>query len=108
MKENWSGLSGVEQEDAIISMSMGPIFDRSKEHLVPADRAVVRVRQRLLEAARAVEQGGDPVGVGVELSEVGAPDVNVAQDTNWRAIVPHHGVPTTKGQTVRELLKLAS
>ena len=108
MKENWSGLSGVEQEDAIISMSMGPIFDRSKEHLVPADRAVVRVRQRLLEAARAVEQGGDPVGVGVDLSDVGAPDVNVAQDTNWRTIVPHHGVPTTKGQTVRELLKLAS
>ena len=87
---------------------MGPIFDRSKEHLVPADRAVVRVRQRLLEAARAVEQGGDPVGVGVDLSDVGAPDVNVAQDTNWRTIVPHHGIPTTKGQTVRELLKLAS
>jgi len=108
MTENWSGLRGVEQEDAIISLSMGPIFDRSKEHLVPADRAVVRVRQRLLEAARTVEQGGDPVGVGVDLADVGAPDVNVAQDTNWRTIVPHHGIPTTKGQTVRELLKLAS
>jgi len=30
------GFSGVEQEDAIIAMSMGPLFDRSKEHLVPA------------------------------------------------------------------------
>jgi hypothetical protein len=108
MKESWTGLRGVEQEDAIISLSMGAIFDRSKEHLVPADKAVVRVRQRLLEAARAVEQGADPVGVGVDLADVGAPDVNVAQDTNWRTIVPHHGIPTTKGQTVRELLKLAS
>src|SRR6266446_1461021 len=108
MRENWTGFSGVEQEDAIIAMSMGPLFDRSKEHLVPADRAVVRVRQRLLEAARVVEQGGDPVGVGVDVADVGAPDVNVAQDTNWRSLVPHHGVPTTKGQTVRELLKLAS
>ena len=52
---------------------------------MPADRAVVRVRQRLLEAARAIEQGGEPVGVGVDLSDVGAPDVNVAQDSNWRA-----------------------
>jgi hypothetical protein len=108
MRENWTGFSGVEQEDAIIAMSMGPLFDRSKEHLVPADRAVVRVRQRLLEAARVVEQGGDPVGVGVDVADVGAPDVNVAQDTNWRSLVPHHGIPTTKGPTVRELLKLAS
>jgi len=108
MRENWTGFSGVEQEDAIIAMSMGPLFDRSKEHLVPADRAVVRVRQRLLEAVRVVEQGGDPVGVGVDVADVCAPDVNVAPDTNWRSIVPHHGIATTKGQTVRELLKLAS
>jgi phthalate 4,5-dioxygenase len=108
MRENWTGFSGVEQEDAIIAMSMGPMFDRSKEHLVPADKAVVRVRQRLLEAARAVERGADPVGVGVDVADVGAPDVNVAQDSNWRALVPHHGIATTKGQTVRELLKLAS
>jgi phthalate 4,5-dioxygenase oxygenase subunit len=108
MRENWTGFSGVEQEDAIIALSMGPMFDRSKEHLVPADKAVVRVRQRLLEATRALEKGQDPVGVGVDVSDVGAPDVNVAQDTNWRAVVPHHGIPTGKGQTVRELLKLAS
>jgi len=108
MRENWTGFSGVEQEDAIIAMSMGPLFDRSKEHLVPGDRAVVRVRQRLLEATRVVEQGGDPVGVGVDVADVGAPDANVAPDTNWRSLVAHHGIPTTKGQTVRELLKLAS
>jgi hypothetical protein len=34
--------------------------------------------------------------------------VNVAQDANWRTVVPHHGIPTGNGQTVRELLKLAS
>jgi hypothetical protein len=69
---------------------------------------VVRVRQRLLEATRAVEKGEYPVGVGVDVSDVGAPDVDVAQDANWRSVVPHHGIAATKGQTVRELLKLAS
>jgi hypothetical protein len=69
---------------------------------------VVRVRQRLLEATRAVEKGQDPVGVGVDVADVGAPDVNLAQDANWRSVVPHHGIATDKGQTVRELLKLAS
>ena len=34
--------------------------------------------------------------------------MGAAQDTNWRAVVPHHGIPTGKGQTVRELLNLAS
>src|SRR5260370_34198502 len=107
MRENWTGFSGVEQEDAIIALSMGPMFDRSKEHLVPADKAVGRVRQRLLEATRALEKGQDPVGGGVDVSDGGAPDVSVAQGANWRAVGPHHGIPTGKGQTVRERLKLA-
>ena len=49
--------------------------------------------------------GHDAAG---DVADVGAPDANVAQDTNWRTLVPHHGIPTTNGQTVRELLKLAS
>jgi hypothetical protein len=78
-------------------MSMGPLFDRSKEHLVPGDRAVVRVSGYW--KPRVVEQGGDPVGVGVDVADVGAPDVNVAQDTNWPLCCT--SIPTTKGQTVR-------
>ena len=54
MKENWTGLRGVEVEDATIGLSQGPLYDRSREHLVPADQAVVRVRRVLMDAVKAV------------------------------------------------------
>ncbi len=34
---NWSGFTGFTQEDAVISLSMGPVVDRTREHLIPAD-----------------------------------------------------------------------
>jgi phthalate 4,5-dioxygenase oxygenase subunit len=43
---------------------MGPIVDRSSEHLGPADKAIIGTRRQLLESVRAVEGGDDPVGVG--------------------------------------------
>jgi phthalate 4,5-dioxygenase oxygenase subunit len=68
MRDSWSGLGGVEYEDAVIGLSPGPILDRSKEHLVPADQAVVRMRTLMLQSARKVAAGGDPLGV--ELSDL--------------------------------------
>ena len=41
---------------------MGPVVDRSQEHLGPADRAIIIARRLLLEACRAVEEGKDPRG----------------------------------------------
>ena len=72
MKTNWTGLRGLEQEDAVISLSMGPIFDRSKEHLVAADRAVMRLRRRILDNIKLVQNGEEPLGVNLaDLSTVG-------------------------------------
>ena len=43
---------------------MGPIMDRTKEHLGTADATIIRVRRRMLEAARALrERGVTPPGV---------------------------------------------
>lgn len=85
MKRNWTGFRGLEQEDAIMSLSMGPILDRSKEHLVAADRAVVRMRRRVLDNIKLVEDGGDPIGVQLaDLSEIVAVDANVAAGTSWQ------------------------
>jgi len=63
MARDWGGLGGVEKEDAVMSLSMGPIFDRTQEHLVAADQAVVRLRRRLLDCVKLVEAGEEPLGV---------------------------------------------
>ena len=44
--------------------SMGAIVDRTKEHLGPADVMIIRVRKRLLAAARALRDNNEtPPGV---------------------------------------------
>lgn len=94
MKESWTGLRGVEVEDATIALSQGALYDRSKEHLVPADRAVMRVRRVLLDSVRRTMEGGDPIGVGLDLSRVGACDADLPVGRAWQDLMPQHRRPT--------------
>lgn len=95
MTHNWTGFRGLEQEDAIMSLSMGAILDRSKEHLVAADRAVVRMRRRILDNIRTVEAGDDAIGVRIaDMTEIVAVDANVAAGTAWQDLAK---VNTTLG-----------
>jgi phthalate 4,5-dioxygenase oxygenase subunit len=90
MKESWSGLRGVEVEDAAIALSQGAYYDRSKEHLVPADQAVVRVRRTLLDSVKRVMNNEPPVGVGVDLRGVGACDAELPDGASWQDLIPSH------------------
>ncbi len=86
-KSSWSGFHGITQEDAVISVSQGPIYDRSTEHLVGSDAAIVRLRQRLLDAVRMNAAGQDPLGLQLEdLTHMHGFDVDIAPDASWR---PH-------------------
>jgi phthalate 4,5-dioxygenase oxygenase subunit len=92
MKQSWSGYSGIEQEDVILAISMGPIIDRTKEHLVAADRAIVHLRARLLESIRLVKAGGDPIGVNIRdyTNVVALADTVITPDASWQAWVPNN------------------
>lgn len=90
MKESWTGLKGVEIEDAAIALSQGPLYDRSKEHLVPADQAVMRVRRVLLDSVRRVSEEKPPLGVGLDLSGVSACDATFPEGTVWQDLLPAH------------------
>jgi hypothetical protein len=59
----YSGVKGIAMQDAAIQESQGPIQNRTREILVPTDRAIVLARQRLRGAARAVAEGATPAGV---------------------------------------------
>ena len=67
---------------------MGPIYDRTREHLVPADAAVIHMRHLLLEAARAMEAGGDAPPLP-DLTKVRAVvDTEIAAGADWRDLAP--------------------
>lgn len=93
MKHDWGGLGGVEKEDATIALSMGTMFDRTREHLVAADQAVVRLRRRLMDCVRAVEAGEEPLGVGMtDLTNVSVTsDAPVGQA--WQSVGHRYEIP---------------
>lgn len=60
---NFSGMEdSTPVQDAAMQESMGPIVDRSREHLTPADAAIIRLRRRLETAAKELAAGGGPPG----------------------------------------------
>ena len=58
LTRRYSGLPAVELQDRGIQESMGPIVDRTIEHLGVNDVPQIRVRQRLLKAVMALEEQG--------------------------------------------------
>jgi phenylpropionate dioxygenase-like ring-hydroxylating dioxygenase large terminal subunit len=90
-RQSWTGYHGISQEDAIVSLSMGPRYDRTREHLVPADAAVVRLRRRLQDSLRRMEAGQSPLGALTEdLSRMRGFDTNWDISRQWQDIAPDH------------------
>jgi phthalate 4,5-dioxygenase len=57
---SYSGVEGIGMQDASLQESMGPVQDRTREHLVPTDKGIVMARQRLMMAAKALAEKGEP------------------------------------------------
>jgi phthalate 4,5-dioxygenase len=57
---NYSGLESVPIEDTAMMESMGPVYDRTQEHLGSSDVAVISTRRRLINAARQLADGIEP------------------------------------------------
>ncbi|MBV8720417.1 MAG: Rieske 2Fe-2S domain-containing protein [Chloroflexi bacterium] len=56
--DGFTGIHGIIAQDGAMTTSMGPTVDRTREHLGSTDAAIIRVRRRLLTAARALEETG--------------------------------------------------
>ncbi len=67
---SYSGVSGIAMQDASIQESMGPIVDRAKENLVTTDNAIIMARNRLQQAALALQKGVEPPGLAAECHRV--------------------------------------
>jgi phthalate 4,5-dioxygenase oxygenase subunit len=57
---NFTGVSGVAEQDAMIQDSQGRISDRTQEHLTASDAAIVRFRRTVMAGARALAAGTEP------------------------------------------------
>jgi phenylpropionate dioxygenase-like ring-hydroxylating dioxygenase large terminal subunit len=99
---SYTGIPSVSLEDHAVTESMGPIYDRTSEHLGSSDAMIIRSRRRLMSAAIALrERRVVPPGVdqpeayrlrsgGVVLPD-GA-DWTVATQPLQQAFVEHEGL----------------
>src|SRR5262249_16351913 len=85
--ETFTGIEGVNQQDRAVQESMGAVVDRSKEHLGPADRAVIQARRLLLQAIKHVEAGGTPPGIAPTYYTLRPAEAVVPRDSDWRALL---------------------
>jgi hypothetical protein len=61
---SYTGIAGIHQQDQAVTESMGPIYDRTQEHLGSSDAMVIRTRRRVINAARALRDNATtPPGV---------------------------------------------
>jgi phthalate 4,5-dioxygenase len=58
----YTGITGLNTQDYAVQEGMGPICDRSKEHLGTSDRAIIVARRLLRDAADDVIAGRQPRG----------------------------------------------
>ena len=87
-----SGISGQAVEDIAVTTSMGPIVDRTREHLGSADVAIIHVRRRLLAVLRAFETEGAPAAAAPNAYRVKHGSFRIAEDASWFAeLVRQHG-----------------
>ena len=82
--ETFTGIEGINAQDRAIQESMGQIVDRSREHLGPADKAIIQLRKKLRDAVRAVEAGANPDGLGTTYYDLRAGEGVLPREADWR------------------------
>jgi phenylpropionate dioxygenase-like ring-hydroxylating dioxygenase large terminal subunit len=94
----YSGVGDFVSQDLMVTESMGPVYDRTQEHLGSTDRAVTRMRMILMQAARGLDDGREPPAVAGDLDYRGIRGAEkiLADGEDWRTL------GTDDDPTVRE------
>jgi len=98
--ETFTGIDGINVQDRAIQESMGPICDRSKEHLGPADKGIIQMRRLLREAINTVRAGCTPAGIGPSYYDLYCALQVLPRNANWRQILAPDIAPEKILQTV--------
>ena len=84
---SFSGIRGIWAQDRACTEGMGPVMDRSKEHLGPSDVTVIQMRRLLLSAAAALrDHDTPPPGLGITPPIVPAPTVFLPKSLTWEEL----------------------
>jgi len=80
---NFTGIEGTNTQDFALQETMGPIYDRTQEHLGSADTAIIRMRRMLIDSAKDIEKGIGPRGTHNEARNARAAQMHLPIDAYW-------------------------
>jgi hypothetical protein len=92
--ETFTGIVGINVQDRAVQEAMGTIVDRSREHLGPADEAIIVARKLLQQAVRTVGDGANPPGVAPTYYGLRAADAVLSRDLDWHEALCQEMYPT--------------
>jgi nitrite reductase/ring-hydroxylating ferredoxin subunit len=108
--KSYTGIPGIRQQDMAVTESMGPIMDRTAEHLGTTDALIIRTRRRMIDTARALQEHGTvpPCVDEPELYRQRSGGVILPREENWWdateelrtrfiAVTNREAVPSTTG-----------
>jgi phenylpropionate dioxygenase-like ring-hydroxylating dioxygenase large terminal subunit len=83
--KSFSGLPGVWPQDTAMQEGMGPIYNRTREHLGTTDMGIIKVRKRLIDGAKdLVDHGTTPAGASdPDQYAIRAASAVVERDGSW-------------------------
>jgi phthalate 4,5-dioxygenase oxygenase subunit len=87
--ESSTGIRGVQNQDMAVQESMGPIYDRTREHLGISDVAVIRLRRVMLDSVQIFQEGGEPIGLGgtpIPYGRLRGADRVILIDEPWQVV----------------------
>jgi len=85
--QTFTGIRGLNTQDIALQEGMGAIVDRSREHLGTTDKAIIVLRQLLLEAVDEVQAGRTPRGTDPATYRLLRPfDDFIPQGADWRDV----------------------
>ena len=84
---HFSGIPEFWAQDAGMQEGMGPVYDRTREHLGTSDTAIMSVRRHLLRAAKALLGDEEPPegALHPEIYRVRGAAALLAPDADWVA-----------------------
>ncbi len=91
---DFTGITGIPTQDMAMWESMGPIADRSADHLGASDVAIVQFRRLMVAAAKAALAGEPVIGEArdVRLVDLASFEGVVAKDADWRKFTTRSAV----------------
>jgi phthalate 4,5-dioxygenase len=83
---SFTGIKSITQQDRGVQESMGPIMDRTREHLASSDAVIINVRRTLLRLMDHLAAGGEPFAASHgAVYRRRAVDVELKRDADWAA-----------------------